>query len=100
MGTVLDLLEHAQQLTHPADQQPFLLDLHPSAGGGWKYDVITRTDGHPNPDVIPPVQAGADREHDPVLRRWLVRARWHEQSGAPDTIRIELLDDDSVKKWS
>lgn len=100
VGAVLHLLEHPQQLAHPADQQAFLLDLHPCARRRWKDDVVTWTDRHPHPDVIPPVEAGADRKHDPVLRRWLVRARGYEQAGAPDTIRIELLDDDSVEKWS
>ena len=51
-----------------------------------------------DPDVIPPVEPGADREHDPVLGRRLVGARRHDQPGAAHPIGVELLDHDPVEQ--
>jgi hypothetical protein len=62
--------------------------------------VIARLDGHHHADVVPPVQAGPDREHDPVLRRRLVGARRDEQAGSPYAIGVEFFDDDAVEQGS
>ena len=65
------------------------------AGSG---HVIAGADRHHTPDVIPPVQARTDREHDPVLGRRLLGARGHEQPGATDAVGVELRDDDAVEQ--
>ena len=49
---------------------------------------------------LPPVDARADRQHDPVLRRRLVVAGRHDQAGAPDPVGIQLLDDHPVEQWA
>ncbi len=77
---VVALLEHAEQLPDPADQQPLLLDLDPGARRGREHDVVPGLDRHPHADVVPPVQSRADREHDPLLRRRLVGAGRHQQA--------------------
>src|SRR6202035_4496081 len=48
-GAPLDLLEHAQQLTDPADQQPLLIDLDPRARRGGEHDVIAGLTGISTP---------------------------------------------------
>jgi len=73
-GAVLDALEHAEQLTDAAHEQALLLDLDPSARGRREHDMVAGLDRHLHADLLPPVQARADREHDPVLGRWLVGA--------------------------
>jgi hypothetical protein len=60
--------------------------------------VVAGPDGHLHADVIPPVKTRADRQDDPVLWGRLVGSRGHEQAGAPDSIWIELLDDDPVEQ--
>ena len=62
--------------------------------------MVTGLDRHPHADVVPPVEPGADGQHDPVLGRRLVGARGHQQPGAADAVGIELLDDDSVEQWA
>jgi len=62
--------------------------------------MVAGSDRHLYANVIPPIEARANRQHDPVLRRRLVGARWHEQSGASHPVRIELLDDNAVEEWS
>ena len=52
------------------------------------------------PDAAPPVEPRADREHDSVLRRRLVLAGRQQQPGAPDAVRIELLDHHLVEEGS
>ena len=39
-------------------------------------------------------------QDDAVLRRWLVGAGRHEQTGAADPVRVELLDDHAVEQWA
>ena len=99
-GAVGRRLEHAQQLTDPADEQPLLVDLDPGTRRGREDDVVAGLDRHPHADVIPPVEARADRQHDSLLRRRLVGAGGHQQAGAPDAVRIELLDHDAVEQRS
>ena len=96
----LDLLQDAEQLTDAADEQPLLVDLDPRARRGGEHDVVPRLDRHPHAHVVPPVQAGPDGEHDPVLGRRLVGARGHEQPGPADPVGIELLDDHAVEQWA
>jgi hypothetical protein len=100
LGTVLDALEDPEQLADATHQQPLLVDLDPGARGGGKHDVITRLDGHLHADVIPPIEARADRQHNALLWRRLVGARGNEQTGAPHPVGVELLDDDPVENWA
>ena len=95
---VLDRFEHAEQLTHAADQEPLLVDLDPHAGGRRKHDVIAGPDRHRDPDVLPPVQSGPDREHDAVQRWRFLRARRHDQPGTSNPIGVELLDYDAIEE--
>ena len=60
--------------------------------------MVAGLDRHPHADVVPPVEPGADREHDPVLGRRLVGAGRHEQAGAADPVGVELLDHDAVEQ--
>ena len=60
--------------------------------------MVARPDRHLHADAVPPVEARADREHDPVLGRRLVGAGRHEQARAADAVRIELLDHDAVEE--
>jgi protein-S-isoprenylcysteine O-methyltransferase Ste14 len=92
------LFEHAEDLADATDQQTLLVDLDPRTGRGGEDDVVAGGDRHPDADVLPPVQALADGEHDPVLRWRLVRAGGHEQAGASEALRLELLDHDAVKQ--
>ncbi len=94
---LVGLLQHSEQLSNPANQQPFLLHLHPRASRGWEDDVIAGPDRHPYSNVVPPVEAWTDGQDDPMLGRGLIAARGHEQSGAADPVGIELLDDDAIK---
>jgi hypothetical protein len=48
--------------------------------------------------VIPPVEARADREDDPVLGRRLIRSGRDDQARAPDAVGVELLDHDPVEQ--
>jgi hypothetical protein len=60
--------------------------------------VVTGLNRHLHADVIPPVEPGANREHDPVLGRRLVAPWRDEQTGAPDAVRVELLDHDPIEQ--
>ncbi len=60
--------------------------------------MIAAHDGHLHADVIPPVQPGSDREHDPVLWWRFVVAGWNQKTGAAHPVRVELLDDNSIKQ--
>lgn len=95
---LLDLLQHTQQLAHAADQQALLVDLDPRPGRSGEDNVIAGLDRHVHAHVIPPVEARADREHDPVLRWRFVRAWRHEQSGSPHTVGIQLLDHYAIEE--
>ena len=55
-------------------------------------------DRHLDTGLTPPVASGADREHDPVLRRRLVRAGRNDEAGLADAVGLELLDDDTVEQ--
>src|SRR3954452_18649319 len=94
------LLEHAEDLRDAAHEQALLVDLDPHAGGCREHDVVAGPDGHRDADVLPPVLALADREHDPVLGRRLVAAGRDEQAGAAEALGLELLDDDAVEEGS
>src|SRR4051794_8582020 len=93
-----ELLEHAEQLAHAADQQPLLVDLDPRARAGREDDVVARPDRHPDPCALPPIETRPDGEDDPVLRRRLVRSGGHEQPRLADAVGLELLDDDAIEK--
>jgi hypothetical protein len=94
------MLEHAEELSHSADEQALLVDLHPRARGGREDHVIAGFDGHLHADVIPPVKPRSDRQDDPLLGRWLIGSWGDQQPGASDSIGIELLDDDAIEEWS
>src|SRR5205807_8397323 len=96
-GALVDLLQHAQQLPDTAHEQPLLVDFDPGPGGGGEHDVIAGLDGHLHADMVPPVEAGADSQDDPLLGWRFVGAGRHEQSGAPDPIRVELLDNYAIE---
>ena len=68
-------LEHAEQLPHPADQQPLLVDLHPDARRGGEDDVVAGLDRHVDACTLPPVEARPDRQHDALLGWWLDPSR-------------------------
>jgi hypothetical protein len=53
--------------------------------------VVTGRHRHLDAHAAPPVESGAHRQHDAVLRRRLVLAGRQQQPGAPDPIRLELL---------
>ena len=91
-------LEHAEQLGHSADQEPLLVDFDPGPGGGGEDDVVAGLDRHLDPGARPPVQAGPDREHDPLLGRRLVGAGRDHQPRAPHPVLIQLLDHDLVEE--
>jgi hypothetical protein len=95
--TFVGLLQYAEELAHAADEKPLLLHLDPGSGGGRKDDVIAGLDWHAHADVIPPVQAGTDGEHDALLGRWLVGAGRYHQARPAHPVGIELLDDHTVK---
>ena len=90
--------EHPQQLAHAAHEQALLVDLDPGAGGGRKDDVVAGLHRHLDPCLLPPVQSGANREHDPLLRRRVVASRRHHQARASHAVGIELLDHHSVEQ--
>ena len=50
------------------------------------------------PGLLPPVQAGADGEHDPVLRRRLVGPGGTSRPDCADPVGLELLDDDAIEE--
>src|SRR5829696_867054 len=87
-------LEHAEQLAHAADEQALLVDLDPGAGRGVEDHVVAGMHRHADADVLPPVEARADREHDPLLRRRVVAAGRDHEAGAPHPVGVELLDHD------
>jgi hypothetical protein len=60
--------------------------------------VVTRFDRHLHADVIPPIEARPDGEHDSLLRGWLVGSGRYEQPRPPDPIGVELLDYDAVEE--
>ena len=60
--------------------------------------MIAGPDRHRDPDVLPPVEPRADREHDAVLGRRLFGAGRHDQAGPANPIGIELLDHDAVEQ--
>jgi hypothetical protein len=90
-------LEHTEELNDPAHEEPFLVDLDPHAGRCREYDVIAWVHRHLDPGLLPPVEPRPNREHDPLLRRWVVSARRDDEAGPPHPIRIELLDHDLVE---
>jgi hypothetical protein len=92
-------LEDAQKLDHTAHEQPLLVDLDPDAGGGGKDDVITGLHRHFDAGLLPPVEPGPDGEHDPLLRRRIVRSGRDDEPGPPHPVGIELLDHDLVEQW-
>jgi len=95
---ILHRLEHSEQLADAAHEQTFLVNLDPRPRRGREHHMIPSLDGHPHADVVPPVKAGADCEHDPVLWRRLVGARRHDQPGAPHAVGIKLLDHDPIEQ--
>jgi hypothetical protein len=60
--------------------------------------VVAGPDRHLDARLAPPVEAGADREDDALLRRRLMAARGDDQARAPDAVLVELLDHDLVEK--
>ena len=65
----------------------------------WReHDVVAWLDRHRHAGVLPPVHALPDGEHDPVLRRRLVRARRDHEPGLAHALGLELLDDDPVEQ--
>jgi hypothetical protein len=59
--------------------------------------MVTRLDRHYDANVIPPVQARADGQHDSVLGRRLLGSWWDEESRPPDPVRIQFLNDHPVE---
>lgn len=91
-------LENAQELSHAADEQTLLVNLHPGAGRGWKDDVIARLHRHLYADLLPPVEPRAHSEHDSLLRRRVVATGRYDQAGPPYAVLIELLHDHPVEQ--
>jgi hypothetical protein len=91
-------LEDAEELDHPAHEQPLLVDLDPDAGRRGKDDVITGLNGHLDAGLLPPVEPGPDGEHDPLLGRRVVCAGRDDEPGPPHPILIELLDHDLIEQ--
>ena len=60
--------------------------------------MVTTVHRHLHADVVPPVKAGANRQHDPVLGWRLVVSGRDQQTRATDTVRIKFLDHDTVKQ--
>ena len=60
--------------------------------------MVAGLDRHPDAGLLPPIQPGPDRQHDPVLRRRLVRSGGNEQPGLADPVGLEFLDDDAIEK--
>src|SRR4051812_9571368 len=98
VARLADLFEDAEDLADAADQQALLVDIDPRARRGVEDDVVAGRDRHAHADVVPPVQALADREDDPVLGRRLVGAGRHEQPRAAEALRLELLDHHAVEE--
>jgi hypothetical protein len=95
---VLGSLEHTEQLADATHEQTLLVDLDPCTSRCREHNVIAGLDRHPDANVVPPVKARADREHDPVLGWRLIGARRDEQTRAPDAIRVEFLDHDTIEE--
>src|SRR5262245_17453837 len=95
--TGADLLEHPEELADTANEQLLLVDFDPRSGRGGEDDVIAGLDRHLHPGALPPVEPRADCEHDPVLRRRLMRAGRDHEAGAPHPVGLELLDDHTVE---
>src|SRR4051794_12324644 len=85
-------LEDAQELDHPAHEQALLVDLDPNPGGGGKHHVVTGLHRHLDPGLLPPVEPGADGEHDPLLGRRVVGPGRYDEPGPAHPVLIELLD--------
>ena len=83
---------------HSADEQALLVDLDPGARRSVEDDVVAGLDGHPDADVLPPVEPRPDREDDPLLRRRVVAARRDDEAGAPHAVGVELLYHDAVEQ--
>lgn len=92
-----DLLQHAEQIGHPADEEALLVYLDPSAGGSREDDVVAGNYRHRDAGLLPPVETRADGEDDALLGRWLVGPLGDHQARAPDAIRIQLLDHHTVE---
>ena len=60
--------------------------------------MIAGRDWHLDAGLRPPVEPGADGEHDAVLGRRLVGARRHDEPRLANPVRLELLDHDAVEK--
>ncbi len=103
MGLLLSLLagfNHAEQLADSADQQSLLLDLYPDPRRGRKDNVVAWRDGHLHTGRLPPVNAEANRQDDPVLGRGFVIAWRYQQAGAAEPFRFQFLDHDAVEERS
>ena len=97
---ILDALKDAQQLPDPADQESLLIDLNPGSRRGREDHVIAWLDGHLDPDVVPPIESRANRQHDSVLGRRFVGAGRDHETRAANAVGIELLDHNAIEKWS
>ena len=60
--------------------------------------MVAGADRHRDAGGLPPVDPGPDREHDPVLRRRLVRAGRDDEPGLADPVGLELLYDNPVEE--
>lgn len=60
--------------------------------------MVSWLDGHADADVLPPVEAGADREDDPLLGGRVVASGRDDETGPADPVLIELLDHDAVEE--
>jgi hypothetical protein len=97
-GRVGEFAHDAKKFADAADEQTLLVDLDPGTGRRREHDVITAVDRHFDADVVPPIEARADREHDPVLGWRLVVTGRNQKAGATYPIRVELLDHDSIEE--
>ncbi len=101
MGLLLSLLarfNHAEQLADSADQQSLLFDLDPNTSRGGEDDVVAWRDGHLHTGRLPPVDAEANRENDPVLWRRLIVTRGNEQARATESFGFKFFYDDPVEE--
>jgi hypothetical protein len=60
--------------------------------------VVAGGDRHLHPGLLPPVEAGADRDDDPVLGRRLAGAGRDHETRLADPVGLELLDHDLVEE--
>src|SRR4029078_13138055 len=96
VGADAELLEDAEELADRADEQPLLLDLHPDAGACREDHVVAGGDRHLHSGLLPPVEAGADRDDDPVLGRRLAGAGRDHETRLADPVAPELLGVDPI----